>query len=200
MNSSPGPIDTVAGWATVALCDASCRVAVSDLVAKARAFYGDVGLRADHLDSASAGAYFDRFWTAQGRRPEHDAPEERLGYRLARHDYVGGCLAYRGQQKASPVAVAPVRAEGRTGARRRGAGRPRARSIARGGDSGDSDGLADPDSEPPGVARLYGRALRRARAPPLSWSRFQPHSGGPLCIGLRPAAPRPLRGGLPDEE
>ncbi|MGZ4185015.1 MAG: hypothetical protein ACXVSF_06480 [Solirubrobacteraceae bacterium] len=64
---------------------------MSDLVAKARGFYVSVGVRPDHPNAADFGAYFDRIWRAQGRRPELDSAEEQLGYVLARQDYVDAC-------------------------------------------------------------------------------------------------------------
>lgn len=140
----------------------------SDPVAKSRAFYADVGIRPDHPNAADFGAYFDRIWRAQGRRPELDSAEEQLGYLLARPDYAAACTLYRRHQQRADTRPprARARAAKRNGTRRRGAGRPAARRSDRGGDSGDGDGLADdPDSDPPGVGRAIRRA--RARAPPL---------------------------------
>jgi hypothetical protein len=139
-------------------------------------FYGNVGVRPDHPGSSSFGEHFDRLWRAKGRKPENDRPEERLGYADARGKYVRACERLRANPEVALQAermtkrmirrTTNIRSK-RHRPRPRGAGRPAARrrtAPRRDGDSGDSsDSDSEGDSEPPGV----GRALSRARGPPL---------------------------------
>jgi hypothetical protein len=70
--------------------------------------------------------------------------------------------------------------------RPRGADRPAASLARRGGDSGDNDGLADQDDDPPRARP--GRAFRRARAPPLS-----PSGRSSAAVLLASPRPRPTK-------